>query len=319
MINVYFLQHRRNFIPLLEYFVNKIKPENKKLIKFYFLTTYPINIKFNTDVDYEIIHFGGNIHINNYQRKFNWAVNQDSEFFLKLDEDIIFSNHVWDYIIQNRHVVLADDIITLSPTLNIGVPTIDLFIEKFCPELKNNIEKGFLQVDIQKTAGDRWGMDLEHLNDFTIRADKWDRHGFHERLKTMNTNIKGIHPIRFDAELQEYMMDLVLKNVHKFTSLQHMSMITINCPYLVNDMCLYSTEKIKKIKKEFGFDPYDEIPLNQFSQKYDLQHIYIMGAFALHSYFAFVSYGGQLFDNREHFIHDTILRKVKEIDHFNLI
>ena len=318
MINVFFLQHRRNFIPLLTHFVKKIKPENKKLLKFYFLTTYPTDIQFDTGIDFEVINFGGNISTNNYQKKFNWAVNQNSEYFLKLDEDIIFSNHVWDHIIEERKLVCAPDVMTVSPTLNIGVPTVDLFIKHFCPELQETIEQQFLQVDIQKTAGDRWGMDLEHLNDFTIRAKKWDRHGFHKRLQAMDTNIKGIHPIRFDNNLQTNMMNIVLNNVHQFISPQNFTITELNCPYLVNDVCLYETEKIRRVQSELGFDPYDEIPMNQFAQKHNLTHLYICGAFALHSYFAFVPIGGKLFGQEEQFIHDTILRKTQEIEHFGL-
>lgn len=318
MINVYFLQHRRNFTPLLEHFAKKIKPENKQLLKFYFLTTYPIEIKFNTGIQYEQIHFGGNVDTNNYQQKFNWAVKQDCEYFFKLDEDIIFSNHVWDYIVENREIVKQPKVMTLSPTINIGVPTIDLFIERFCPELKKEIEQAFLKIDIQKTAGTRWDMDLEHLNDFTIRAKQWNRHAFHERLKIMNTNIKGIHPIRFDDDLQSCMMNVVLRNIYKFTSPQIMNTITINCPYLVNDVCLYETEKIRQVQKDVGFDPYDEISMNKYSFDHKLDHVYILGAFALHSYFGFVESGGGLFSKNEQFIHDTILSKVKEIEHFGL-
>jgi len=318
MINVYFLQHRRNFIPTLEYFVSKIKPENKKRLRFFFLTTYDIPISFNVGVKYAIVNFGGSIHVNNYRNKFMWALNQPSDYFFKLDEDIIFSNHVWDYMIENQHLVSQPDVMTLSPTLNIGVPSVDLFIQGFCPELREKLEEWFREVDIQKTAGDRWGMDLEHLNDFTIRADKWDYDAFHKRLTDMDTNIKGIHPVRFDMKIQSFMMQVVMDNVHKFISLQDFQIATLNCPYFVNDVCLYETRKLQQVYDELGFDPYDEIPMNKFAFDNKLKHLYIQNAFAIHTYFAFVT-GGQLFSQDEQDIHDTILNKAKEIGHFDLI
>jgi len=315
MINVFFLQHRRNFIPALEYFTNRIKPENKKLLKFFFLLTDNIPISFNSKIEYEVIHFGGHQHINNYRDKFIWALSQDGEYFFKLDEDIIFSNHVWDYMIENRTIVKDPNVITLSPTINIGVPSVDLFIESFCPEKREEIEQLFLQTDIQE-AGRRWGIDLEHFNDFTLRAKKWNRQDFHKRLTETNIKLKGIHPIRFNTTAQNLMMEIVLKNVYKFISLNKYQMTTINCPYFVNDLCLYETEKIRKVERDLGFDPYDEVPMNLWSVNNRVEHVYIKNAYSLHSFYAFVS-GGQIRDQEQQ-IHDTILEKSKEIHHFDL-
>lgn len=317
MINVYFLQHRRNFIPILEYFTKRIKPENKKLLKVHFLLTDNIQVEFNTGIDYEVHHYGGNMHTNNYRSKFLWALEQDCEYFFKLDEDIILSNHVWDYMIENRHLASNPHVMTVSPTINIGVPSVDLFIESFCPERKEEIESLFLKVDIQKTAGQRWGMDLEHLNDFTIRADKWEPYKFHERLTSMDTNIKGIHPVRFDDTIQTTLMDIVLKNVHKFISPGEFYPVTINCPYFVNDLCLYETKKIRQAEKDMGFDPYDEIPMNKWAFDNQLSHVYIKNAYSVHTFYAFVS--GAQRPNEEHSIHNYILEKAREIHHFDLI
>lgn len=327
MINIYYLQHRRNFLPILFYFLNRIKPENKKQIQLFLLNT-DIRIidqsQFPQDISVHIVDFSYNT-FNNFRDKFLFALKQDSEYFFKLDEDIIFSEHVWNYMIENAKIVKQPDIITLSPIINIGVPSCDYFIDAFCTEeQKRIIDNIFLSVNIQDTAGKSWGInEFDALNQHTIRSQTWNKDVFQQTLAACQTHLKGVHPIRFCYEAQEFMMKVVLDNLSKFLSPNNFSpFCDPYISYLVNDICLYETEKIRKVKDEFGIDPYDEIPMNLFAQKYKLKHVFIQNAFALHTFFAYVSRKDaskwKHMYNLEHFIHDTILNKAKELHHFDL-
>ena len=197
MINIYFLQHRRDFRELLFYFINRIKPANKKLLRIFLLMTHDLPVNFDTDIECNIVDFSYNT-FNNFRDKFLFALEQDSEYFFKLDEDIIFSNHVWDYIIENRHLVKDSNIMTLSPIINIGVPSCDYFIDDFCTQQeKEDIHKLFLSVNIQQTAGKSWGVhEFEELNNYTTKANKWTQSEFQKKLRTRQTQLKGVHPMK---------------------------------------------------------------------------------------------------------------------------
>ena len=59
-IEINFLQHRRNFIPLFVYLLNKIKEENKKHIKLNLLLTDRLDLSWIselTNIDYQVINY----------------------------------------------------------------------------------------------------------------------------------------------------------------------------------------------------------------------------------------------------------------------
>lgn len=324
MITINFLQHRRNFIELFLYLLGRVKPENRKKLHINFLMTDRLSpeqwYKYKTDIPYTIYNFGGNLHVNNYRDKMLIAMENSDRYFIKLDEDIILSNHVWDYLIENIEILERDpNILLLTPAVNIGVPSTDLFIDDFCGEAqKKEIHDIFLRQDLQATAGNRWGEDFEELNQHTLLSKTWNTDDYWKHVSSLKTNLKGIHPVRVSYEAQSYLINCVMNDIGKFMSWQPYEIVTNNWPYLCNDMSVILTSRLRDIYKEKDFQPYDEIPTNLYKQEMGLKYGFIRRGWALHSYFAFVSYYLPDRHNFERKIYEKLRDRIYEYGHFDL-
>ena len=73
-----------------------------------------------TDVPYKLMYFSGRKPTNNYKSKMWAMLEENCKYTVKFDEDIIMSNHVWDYMIENREVLYEDpSILALNTVVNI--------------------------------------------------------------------------------------------------------------------------------------------------------------------------------------------------------
>ena len=233
---------------------------------------------------------------NNYKSKM-WAIlEEDCKYTVKFDEDIIMSNHVWDYMIENRELLYTDpELLLLTPVVNIGVPTCDMFIEDFCSEKKKNeLHSIFLRQDMQKTAGDTWGIadnEFTTLNQHTTGASEWNPDAYWESVNGLNTELKGIHPVRVDFESQRHLADVVINNLPELLRPIEYSVDKTNRPYLCNDACMMRTDVYNDINEFSEFLPYDEIPMNAYRRAKDLRFGFIRNGLALHTLYGYVSTG----------------------------
>ena len=296
-ISIVFLQHRRNFIDLFIHFINKIKPENRKLLSINFMMTDNLDLgDIETDVPYKLMYFSGRKPTNNYKAKMWAMLEENSKYTVKFDEDIIMSNHVWDYMIENREVLYEDPkTLLLTPVVNIGVPTCDMFIEDFCSdEQKQKLHSMFLQQDMQKTAGETWAIEnseFNKLNIHTTDADEWNPDEYWKTVDGLSAELKGVHPVRVDFEAQSYLADAVVNNVPAFLEEREYSIDTTHRPYLCNDACMMRTDVYRNINEFSEFLPYDEIPMNAYRRSKDLRFGFMRNGLALHTLYGYVSTG----------------------------
>src|SRR4051812_29484396 len=106
--NIYLLaSHRSRVIEIQTHFLKKIKKDNKEKIKVYMMCTGHDSFGGDTEaiyyehckglceagIDCEIVVITGP---RNYLQKIEFAQTQESEYSVKLDEDLWFNEHVWD-------------------------------------------------------------------------------------------------------------------------------------------------------------------------------------------------------------------------------
>ncbi len=72
-----------------------------------------------------------------------------------------------------------------------------------------------------------WGVDYTPLNEFTIHANEWDYKQFYNGVNNLNTNTKGIHPLRICYESQVSINEYILNNIEKLTDKHEYSLIEI--------------------------------------------------------------------------------------------
>ena len=175
MININFFSNTRlEIFELIFHFINKIKDENKTKIKITILTTH-VNTHFFKDIEtkypslkIDVIEFKDGLH---YTDKLKYAINSDAEFSIKLDEDCIINNFIWDYMIENVNVLNNSENLLISPLLSTTLPACDEFISGFLNEEEADvINSCFLN---QRMPNGLFGVNYEPLNEFTTKATTW--------------------------------------------------------------------------------------------------------------------------------------------------
>lgn len=298
-IAIGYMQHRRNYSGLFTYLLNKIKPENKKYLKIYFYTTGPASLDIQTDIQYEVREFGqykalpGHPaeHTNNWGDKINALADLDHKYIVRTGEDVFVNPSVMDFIIENREKLEDEQNLAIIPCENLGIPSCDLFIEGFCTEEETkHIHSMFLSTDMHETAGKRWGEpELESLNAYTIRAKRWLPFCFNDAVDKFKTEKRGIHPMRFNGALQEYMCELVVNNTERFLRPREYSWVIPKIPHTCDNFCLCLQKTFRKVRQEFPFSPYEEIPMSLYMRKYGSKCLWIKNGFAYTDVYAFIS------------------------------
>ena len=266
----------------------KIKDSNKEKINVNMLVSKPhddnIDIKLLTDngIEAQIIYLPESGR--HYMCKVENAMNIANKYTISLDEDVFLNNHIWDFMIENCDVLDDDKNLLFSPLLSTGVPTIDWFVEQFFDEEdKNLLFEKFKNTYIVESNCTPPGCGV--LNKCTIDSDKWDCENFYNEVKKMPTYYKGVHPVRVSDELQSLLVDLVLKYKDKLLKKMDYELFYNNDrPYFCNNVYMIKTETYKKIVEDSSLfvDKFDEVPVNKFRERHNLNMVFIKNSFGVH-------------------------------------
>jgi hypothetical protein len=266
------------------YFLSKIKDENKSKIKINVLATHENDWEkkcneLGIEYSVHIISSG-----NNYLKKINIAINEQSEFSVKLDEDCFINNHVWDFLIENINIMSDDNILTLSPVMSNNIPSCDFFISNFIDDenIKNKIFNYFLNRPMPNGL---WGVDYSVLNKHTINSKIWDPNSFYEGISTLNTNTKGMHPLRISYEAQIEINNYILNNLNKFVLKNNYDFFEIKAPYFTNSLFFIKTNEWKNILNQSSVDSYDEIALNKYKRDNNKKFLFVENGYGIHPMF----------------------------------
>jgi len=222
-----------------------------------------------------------------YQAKIHYAVACDFEYSVKLDEDAFINNYVWDYMIENISVLDDHHNLVLTPLISTGIPTNDRFVEYFFDDKYKeelfNVYKNFDLPDV-------WGYRYSELNPL---LRNWDSKTFYDAVCNIGTHYKGIHPMRMSKEAQMVMMRFCVANVDKFKEQGDYSLITLDAPYLCNNLFAIKTSTWRTLilDRSLYVDSFDEVPLNKFRERHDLKFLYIDKSFGIHTAYNTVDNG----------------------------
>lgn len=286
MINInYFSNSRLEFFDLIFYFINKIKPENKEKIKINILTTpskvdyfidrkdkYP-SLKINTVLFPEGMY---------YISKLHFCMNLPEEYSIKLDEDCIINNHIWDYMIENITILDNDENLLLTPLLSTTYPSSDFFIKGFLNKEQQDIINNHLKN--REMPNGLFGVDYSPLNKCTIHADKYDFFEYNKALGELNTEKKGISPMRISYEAQMTINDYILEKYENLCEENDYNIMEIDSPYYTNNLFMMKTKLWKHIFETNGGD-YDEIGISNYKRGNNKKFLFIDNGFGVHSMF----------------------------------
>jgi hypothetical protein len=214
---------------------------------------------------------------NNYMNKINSFISSDCEYSCSMDDDILLSCYLWDYIIENISILDNPDNLFITPLISNGIPSTDLFIEDFFEkENREEIRSIFKNTHIPNL----WGANYESLN---YEKEEWGL-DFYEKVGNLSHYYKGIHPARISIEAHKKMAELICENPTKLLSKNEYHTDIRKFPYFCNSFYFIKTQTWRKIieDKSLFRDSFDEVPLNLYMQYNDLNMVFVRNGFCLH-------------------------------------
>jgi len=285
-IQINYLAHfnREKFFRFVRYYLVNIKEENKKLITFHvhqstnnnFWKSVVDDLNKN-EIESYMVGTGSN-----YMKKITNSLNTECEYSCSMDDDIILNNYLWDFLIENINVLDERKNLFLAPLISNGIPSTDYFIEDFMnDEDKKIIHDIYKNTYIPPVV---WGADYSHLNDYKMTNDKWDFNKFYDGVYKINHYYKGIHPVRISKDGQTKLAEIIVNNFDKFKEKGNYKLDIVRRPYFCNSFYFLRSDVWRDIILDSSLyrDPYDEVPLNLYKDKHDLNMVFVRNGYCIH-------------------------------------
>jgi hypothetical protein len=294
-------------------FLCKIKDKNKIKIKILLHLSNESDIDFwvkkceiikSMGIDVDIEYPPSNIiEGNTYNYKIQQSIKTDCEYSCSMDDDIMISNYLWDYIIENISILDNTKNLFLTPVISNGIPSVDMFIYDFC-----NKQETRIMHDIFKSThiDNMWDVNYSTLN---YEKSKWTLE-FYEHVRKLNHYYKGIHPMRVSKDAHMEMAKIVCRHHSQLLYDNDYKMRCYKFPYFCNSFYFIKTDIWKKIINDRTLyrDLYDEVPLNLYREIHDLDMVFIRNGFCIHM--AYNSIGENNQDYIEQYIIENLLPKI---------
>ncbi len=218
----------------------------------------------------------------NYYKKIDFIRAQDTEFVLKLDNDIICNSNVFASMLNNAEVTKDPSVMLLSPLLSTGIPSYSLFIHEFFTTLqKHQLAKIMVDVKYQNS----WGQDYSSLNEVVSKmGGAWNEQSFYECVFNLRTVYKGVGPQRFSNELCKTINNMILDDFWKIKHCVPKGLVSLKYPYFCTSIFLIERAKFNAAidNKANQVDPFEEVQINLYRNQNNLDMLFISGAFAIH-------------------------------------
>jgi hypothetical protein len=226
---------------------------------------------------------------NNYLLKVNgalhFATQHNIPYMMKCDNDIFLKPQTLDYMFDNLELLDNSNHLTIGPVLTSGIPSIEYFYEEFLDEgAQNQLKNMFLN----STFDNRDGAVYESLNKHTIESTEWNKTDFFNTVRSLQHHYKGVHPIRINTDAVNFINDYIINNKERFMEDYELDIIRNNdAPYLCNSIFCIRTDTYKKIVEDntLYVDSYEEVPLNKYCWKNNMNHLFVKNGFAIHMYY----------------------------------
>jgi len=211
------------------------------------------------------------------------------EYFIKCDDDLFYSHHTIDYLIDNRKILDQSDIVWLFPVSSINSLTTDMFIDDFIDDelVKHKIYNDFTNFDYRNYPEHNGTDNLGPLKDFFInRMPVWNAGALREYMwKSMYFN-GGEHPIRHCNPAITTLNTYIIENIEKVFSDQPYKLETISGFYQAQIYLMKSDVwfTVQNLVNQGGIPRglIDETEINWYIKYHKKQAMVVRNAFVIH-------------------------------------
>jgi hypothetical protein len=214
----------------------------------------------------------------------------ECRYSCKLDDDVLVTRHVWDYMIDNLDKITNEHPI-IAPILTNGIPTVDMFVEDFLSEEdKQEAHRLFLK---QTIPVDLWGLDYSSINNKIASMKKWDGREYWDYVTDADTrwdrnpvpwhycNVRGVHPARFSFAYNMFIAQKIADNSEKFWGKNSYSLDVYRAPYFTNNIFISETQYWKDCLSILE-DGWDEGQLSLRIKMDNSSILYVRNGFGIH-------------------------------------
>lgn len=223
---------------------------------------------------------------NNYMRKVDCAIEfaelYHLPYLMKHDNDLLCSPYLYDFLFENLQLLDDPKNLVLTPTLTSGIPTVEQFIQDFLTKEEQMI---MYTLFLQHRFGPLWGADFTPLNQHTVDAQYWNPYEFFKGVKNIPHHYLGVHPVRLYDKAIFVLNEFVLRHKKELFEKRDFKFVYDNfCPYFCNSIYLIKRDIYKTINTspELSVDAFDEVPLNKYRDKHNLNIVYTQNGAAVH-------------------------------------
>lgn len=306
-INILSCGHRQYRFPLTVKMVNEIcNIQNKDKIRLCIHAEEPVINAWKTyfsnnkpNIEVYVFKYKNS----NYLDRVKMAQNTDFKYSCKLDDDVLISRHVWDYIIENLDIISTKHPI-IAPILTNGMPSVEMFVEDF---LENNDKQITYNLFKNKLIPvNQWGLDYSKINEKIKSMKSWDGREYWDYVAIADTGwerlpvpwhyftVRGVHPARFSFDFNMFIATKVIQNKEKFFNKNNYYLQEYPAPYFTNNMFVCETDYWKYSLNSFEEDGWDEGHLTLRMMMDNASILYVRNGFGIHMAYGMTENAGHL-------------------------
>jgi hypothetical protein len=295
-IDIFYLTHRRHeFLITHAREISKILKFNPNIRSVNFLAnTNNISDNIKKDIKNLLgdrVYFETHYNPISYMEKLHRISNSNADYVVKIDEDCYMTSDSWLKMTESVNYLESDDLFITGCITN-GIPTCDLFLKYHAPNIKNYIEKNYF---CNTTFIPMNGADYTPLNHPSLKIE-WNPSHFWELVSNINHYFKGMHPMRMRFDANKILNDYILENFKECMHAKDLPILRKNIkeyPHYCPQFLLMNPKKLYEVLNFNFFNNFNPVPpivddemlLNAYRNKYNLNMVIIPGCPILHTMF----------------------------------
>ena len=243
----------------------------------------------------------------NFKHKIRWMCCQPARFIIRVDDDCFASHYTWDALIGSTELLDDyDDVLCVAPSVSNGLPGFEYFAESFL----NDLDTAELYNMVRKSPIlEKWTNDYSNLKP-AFDYPYWLPSLYYSLLYQNGDDRLGVHPVRFNLDIQKRINQLILENWDRFMNPPCQGIVYAKVkerPYYCNTCFLIKTAKYRDIidRKDLDRDSFEEIPFNLYRREKNLDIVFLNDAWMMNFYYR--SVGNLQLENQ---LHTQIMEKL---------
>jgi hypothetical protein len=255
----------------------------------------------STEIDYDIVQV--ECPQSDYLPKVRYAIEYakkyNHKYIFKYDSDVLIPSYTLDFIVENLSTLDNKDVLTISPLISNGIPSVEYFIDDFLDKNEaEEVRREFKKCIFQTQGGI---MDYTPLNSCTIyNQSDWSGEKYYDALNSYMDGLvdigngrtpqnyskfyRGMHPVRHG--FGNYTLnDFIIKKKENFYLKKECYWSeNTHCKQLVAMCFCILTENYDRImnRENLTIDGCDEIPINRFGWNNNLKHLLARNGYGIH-------------------------------------